>query len=164
MAPQMITIRQVAEKDLASLLELLEAKATFDGVRPTLRATVASLRMELFGTNPIAHAIVAVESDAVLGMATYFTTFSSFLMKPGLWLDDLYVRESFRGKGIGREMMKWLSRHASQRGAARIDWVVATLNEDGHGFYKSLGATIFESVRLARLGEDEIRVLATEDA
>jgi len=159
----MTTVRAVTEADLPSLLALLEAKAEFDGMRTTLRATLDNLRAELFATSPSAKAIVAVESGVVVGMATYYATFSSFIMKPGIWLDDLYVYESHRGKGIGRLLIKWLCELAERSGWGRIDWVVAATNEKGRDFYSRLGATIFESVRLARLEGRAIRALAHED-
>jgi GNAT superfamily N-acetyltransferase len=160
----MTTVRAVTETDLPSLLALLEAKAEFDGARATLRATLDNLRAELFATRPGAQAIVAVESGAIVAMATYYATFSSFIMKPGIWLDDLYVDERHRGKGIGRELVKWLCELAARSGCGRIDWLVAELNQSGRAFYTGLGATIFESLRLARLDEAAIRALASKDA
>lgn len=157
-------VRPIVDSDLPSLLRLLQAKAEFDGVRSSLCATIESLRRELFRPDPIAHAIVAVESGEAVGMATYFTVFSSFIMKPGLWMDDLYVDESHRGQGIGRALVKWLCRLAAERGCGRIDWVVAADNRNGRGFYASLGATIFETSFPARLDETAMRRLAGSDA
>jgi GNAT superfamily N-acetyltransferase len=156
----MTTVRAVTEADLPALLALLEAKAEFDGARGTLRATLDNLRAELFAAHPGAQAIVAVEAGVIVAMATYYATFSSFIMKPGLWLDDLYVHEQHRGQGIGRQLIKWLCELAAKNGWGRIDWIVAERNESGRGFYTGLGATIFESVRLARLDEAAIRALA----
>lgn len=97
-------------------------------------------------------------------MATYFTSFSSFLMKPGLWMDDLYVDERHRGRGIGGRLVKRLCELAIERGYGRIDWVVAADNYSGRRFYASLGATIFESSRPVRLDEEAMRMLASSNA
>lgn len=156
----MVTIRPVTRADLPTLLALLEAKADFDGARSTLRANLENLEAELFAPIPTAMAIVAVEGGAVLGMATYYATFSSFVMRPGLWLDDLYVYEHHRKKGVGESLLRWLCRLAWSNGCGRTDWVVAVSNVNGRDFYARMGATIDESVRLARLDERAIRALA----
>lgn len=159
----MSIVRPIVDSDLPSLLRLLQAKAEFDGARSSLCATIESLRRELFRPDPIAHAVVAVESGGAVGMATYFTVFSSFIMKPGLWMDDLYVDESHRGRGIGRALVKWLCELAVERGCGRIDWVVAADNHRGRRFYASLGATISGSSCPARLDEAALRMLAALD-
>ncbi len=97
-------------------------------------------------------------------MATYYRTFSSFIAKPCLWLDDLFVYESYRSKGVGRALLRQLCHLASEQGCGRIDWVVAANNDSGKTFYKELGASIFESVHLARLDEQGILALARSAA
>ncbi|NZA26831.1 GNAT family N-acetyltransferase [Luteimonas sp. SJ-92] len=99
-----VVVRAVTPEDVSSLLRLLRAKAQSDGVPQQLHATEDNLRTELFRSGATARAIVATIEEEVAGMATYFQTFSSFLMKPGLWLDDLYVDEARRKCGIGREL------------------------------------------------------------
>lgn len=158
-----VIVRTAAPGDVSSLLRLLRAKAQFDGVPHSLQATEENLRAELFRSGPAAHAIVATREDQVVGMATYFQTFSSFLMKPGLWLDDLYVDEPYRKCGVGRELLLWLCREAAASGCARIEWIVAALNTNGRGFYERMGAEVFETVRLARLDEAAIRAHAGTD-
>jgi len=159
-----VLIRHVEEHELQQLFGLLKAKAEFDGASHLLVATEETLRDALFSSNPMARALVAVENGALVGTATYYATFSSFIAKPCLWLDDLYVYEAHRSRGVGRALVKRLCEIAHMHGCGRIDWVVATLNSNGRGFYASLGASIFETVRLARLEENEIRALATAGA
>ncbi len=159
-----VLVRDVQEQELPQLLALLEASASFDGAAHSLVATVETLRQALFSNAPMARAIVAVVGDELVGTATYYATFSSFLAKPCLWLDDLFVYEALRSKGIGRALVKHVCKIAYAQGCGRVDWVVATQNANGRGFYTRLGASIFESVRLARLEENAIRALATEDA
>jgi GNAT superfamily N-acetyltransferase len=157
-----ISVQPVQEAQIAGLLRLLRSKAAFDGAEQSLRATEENLANELFAPNPRVLAIVATVNGEVAGMATYFQTFSSFLVKPGLWLDDLFVYEQFRNQGIGRELIRWLCREAAANGGARIDWIVASENASGKGFYKRMGATIFEGVRLARIEEASIREHAND--
>ena len=159
-----VLIRYVQESELPELLALLKAKAEFDGVASSMVATVETLRHALVSDNPAARALVAVEGDALLGTATYYATFSSFIAKPCLWLDDLYVYEQYRSRGVGRALVKHLCEIAHAQGCGRVDWVLATLNTNGRSFYTRLGASIYESVRLARLDEHAIRTLADEDA
>ena len=155
-------VRPVEPADLPNLLRLLRAKAAFDGVENTLQATEQNLAEELFAANATARAVIALEGNKVVGMATYFQTFSSFLMKPGMWLDDLYVEDAHRKHGVGRQLIGWLCKEAAARGCARIDWVVAADNSNGRGFYERMGATIFETVRLARIDQDAILARASE--
>ncbi len=157
-----IVVRLVTPEDLPDLLRLLEGKADFDGVRPTLKATLENLREELFAPRPATRAVIAVKGTEAVGMATFYDTFSSFLMKPGIWLDDLFVMAEHRKGGVGRALLAWLCREAVAHGCARIDWIVAAQNDNGRGFYEQMGATISEVVRLARLNEDAIRRLAAE--
>jgi GNAT superfamily N-acetyltransferase len=159
----MSIIRQATENDLPALLRLLEAKAEFDGCRSSLRATVQSLRRELFRPDPPFRAIVAVESDVPVGMATYFTTFSSFLMKPGLWMDDLYVDAEHRGEGIGSKLITWLCKLAIERGCGRLEWVVAAGNSRGRKFYADMGASVSGTSYPGRLDEEAMRMLVMTD-
>lgn len=155
-----IVVREVTPEDIPPLLRLLRAKAAFDGVPHLLQATEQNLRDELFSSRPAAHALVAAVDGVVVGMATYFHTYSSFLMKRSLWLDDLYVDEPHRNAGIGRALITHLCRIATAHGCARIDWIVAADNAAGRRFYGRMGAEILETVRLARIHEADLRAHA----
>lgn len=156
-------IRKVKESELNELLSLLKAKAEFDGCPESLRATEENLREALFSERPMAHALVAVEGGALVGMATYFSIFSTFIVKPGLWLDDLYVYENYRGRGIGKALIERLCKIADKTACGRVDWLVSKHNERGQKFYESIGATISEKARLVRLNEEGIKQLAAEN-
>lgn len=165
MQPQIkpiMEIRSAKETDLEDLLRLLKAKAEFDGCLELLRATSDSLREAMFSEKPAAHALVAVEDRVIVGMATYFTIFSTFIVKPGLWLDDLYVYEQYRGRGIGKALMEHLCRIAEDKACGRVDWLVSSHNDRGQKFYESIGATISEKARLVRLTDAGIRNLAAK--
>ena len=153
-------IRSVREEELASLLELIRAKAEFDGCPETLRATVESLREAFFSPKPQAHVLVAEVNGKLVGMATYYAIFSSFIAKPGLWLDDLFIYPEARNCGIGEALVRHLSSIAKSAGCGRIDWHVSNFNERGKKFYVRIGATISDSTRLARLDEERIHALA----
>lgn len=159
-----VLIRLVQASELPELLALLRAKAEFDGNVQAFVATVDSLHAALFSPSPMARALVAIDGGVIVGMATFYATFSSFIAKPGIWLDDLYVYEAHRSKGIGRSLIKYLSTLAHEQGCGRIDWIVATNNNQGQKFYSRLGASIFDSVQLARLDEAAIHALVHEDA
>ncbi|WP_164931943.1 GNAT family N-acetyltransferase [Janthinobacterium sp. 17J80-10] len=156
-------IRKLKETELSELLALLEAKAEFDGCPESLRATEENLRDALFSDRPMAHALVAVINGTLVGMATYFSIFSTFIVKPGLWLDDLYVYEAYRGQGIGKALMEHLCKIADENACGRVDWLVSMHNESGQKFYESIGATISDKARLVRLSELEIKQLAAAD-
>ncbi|MEP6897547.1 MAG: GNAT family N-acetyltransferase, partial [Rhodanobacter sp.] len=134
----MMNIHEVQESELGSLFDLIKAKAEFDGCSESLKASVESLREALFSSKPLAHALVAEVEGKIVGMATYYSIFSSFIAMPGLWLDDLFVYEQSRNLGIGEALMKHLCAIAQSGGCGRIDWHVSKFNEGGKKFYRRL--------------------------
>ena len=157
-------IRSVVQSELEQLLALIRAKAEFDGCPETLRASKESLREAIFAPHPRAYALVAEVDGQIVGMATYFSTFSSFIAKPGLWLDDLFVYNEFRGFGVGEALVKRLCVIAEEGGCGRVDWLVSAFNERGQNFYRRIGASISEKARLVRLDESQIGALAASQA
>ena len=153
-------IRHVEQAEIPQLFALLQAKAAFDGCPESLRATAGTLHDAIFAERPLAQALVAEIDGRLVGMATYYSIFSSFIAKPGLWLDDLYVYQEYRSQNIGRRLMERLCRIARDNGCGRVDWHVSSFNERGIKFYRSIGATVCEKARLVRLGESAIRELA----
>lgn len=153
-------IRHLREPELPELFKLIRAKSEFDGCPESLVATVESLRSALFSDKPLAHALVAEMDGRLAGMATYYAIFSSFIARPGLWLDDLFIYPEFRNSGIGEALMKELSTIAKDAGCGRIDWHVSDLNERGKKFYRRIGASISEQTRHVRLTEEHILLLA----
>jgi GNAT superfamily N-acetyltransferase len=159
-----LEIRAARESDTPELFTLVRAKAEFDGCLELLRADESSLAAALFAPPPKAKALVAAVDSAVVGLITYYDIYSSFIAKPGIWLDDLYVHESHRGQGIGRALLTKLCQIAQETGCGRIDWIVARDNVNGRAFYRSLGAQVFEQVRHARLDAAAIDLLAAKSA
>ena len=157
-----MNIRHVEPTELSQLLALLRPKAEFDGCLESIHATVASLRSTLFADKPLAYALVAEAGGQLIGMATYYAIFASFIAKPGLWLDDLFVDPGLGGHGTGRQLMQRLCLIARASGCARVDRHVSRANERGIRFYRGIGAIISEKAQHVRLGEAEIHALADE--
>lgn len=155
-----LRIRDAVQADVPCLYALLRDKAAFDGYPGSLLATEDSLRSALFGTRPATRALVAAVGGRPVGFATYHAIFSTFLMQPGLWLDDLYIDAAQRGKGIGRAMMAQLAAIGKEEGCARVDWTVDVENEGGQRFYADIGADIKQGLRLCRLDRAAIDALA----
>jgi GNAT superfamily N-acetyltransferase len=155
-------IRQGTEADLPPIMELIRLKAEFDGCPDTLEATPDKLREAWFSDPPQAHILIAELDGRVVGIATYFQTFSTFLARPGIWLDDLFVREESRSRGVGKALMAGLARVAQEQGCGRIEWTVALSNERGIAFYECHGATVRDLSRCVRLNREGIERLGVE--
>ena len=153
-------IREVEERDVGDILSLIRAKADFDGCLDALESKESEIREAFLSSEPKASAIVAEVEGKVIGIATYYNIYSTFIAKPGIWLDDLFVYNDYRKLGAGKRLLKRLCDIAIETGCGRIDWIVARDNENGRRFYESIGAKIFEEVRHARLDEVSISKLA----
>jgi GNAT superfamily N-acetyltransferase len=125
-------------------------------------ATEVDLKAALFGERPYAEVIFACLDGAPVGFALYFHNFSTFLGKPGIYLEDLFVRPEARGLGIGRRLLGWLARTTLERGCARLDWAVLDWNEPSIGFYRSLGAVAQGDWTTYRLAGAALERLAGE--
>ena len=153
-------VRHATETDLPAILELLVLKSEFDGCPEALVATEEQLRQAFFSSSPQAYVLLAVVDGQPMGLATYFSTFSTYVGRPGLWLDDLYVREECRSRGVGKALMVELARMAQRLGCGRIDWTVALRNERGIAFYERQGAVVHHPTRVVRLDAEGIERLA----
>ena len=153
-------IRDLKPSDLPEFLLLLQGKAKFDGAESVNRATSDTLAQAFFGAQPSIHALVMEHDGELVAMATFYTVFSLYLVKPSIWLNDIFVRPDWRNNRIGEKLLARLANIAVDRGCERIDWIVATTNNNGQRFYKRLGAEIFETVRLARFNQAAIREIA----
>jgi GNAT superfamily N-acetyltransferase len=156
-----VDVREIKRSDIGNILALIRAKAEFDGCLESLQSKEEQIEDAFFSDNPKAKAIVASIDNEVVGIATFYGIYSTFIAKPGIWLDDLYVYEQYRKDGIGKALLSKLCSIAKETGCGRIDWIVARDNKNGRGFYDSIGATIFEEVRHSRLDESTINKLAS---
>jgi GNAT superfamily N-acetyltransferase len=155
-----IAIRDATADDLPLIFRFMQKMAAFEGRLEALQATPERLLEALFGAVPQAAVLLAEVDGVPAGFASYFRTYSTFLGRPGIWLDDLYVDEDVRGRGIGTALLRQLARLASQWGCGRIEWTAGTHNQRGLEFYRRQGAAIRENVRLCRLDREAISRLA----
>ncbi|MGA2528886.1 MAG: GNAT family N-acetyltransferase [Acidimicrobiales bacterium] len=133
-------IRPAAPADVPVLVELIVELAEFEKARDRVEIDTAALERALFGQEPSAFARVAVDADLVVGMALYYRSFSTWTGRPGIYLEDLYVRPSHRGTGFGKALLGALARLALEEGCARLEWSVLDWNEPAIAFYRSIGA------------------------
>ena len=135
-----VTIRPAAAHELPLVLEFIRELAVYERLEHEVQVTTADLAVALFGPRPFAEVVFACLEGEPVGFALFFQNFSTFLGKPGIYLEDLFVRPQARGHGIGRRLLAWLARTTLERGCARLDWAVLDWNLPSIGFYRSLGA------------------------
>ncbi len=160
MTGRSVAIRKAAEGDVDVVFRFIQAMAEFEGRREALQATRERIREALFGTPAQAFVLLAERDGIAVGFASCFRTYSTFLGRPGLWLDDLYVDAPARGSGIGTALLRHLARLASADGCGRIEWSAGADNPRGLEFYRRNGATVRDHVRLCRLDQAAIARLA----
>jgi GNAT superfamily N-acetyltransferase len=133
-------IDPATEADIPQVLTFIRELAEFEKRLHEVVATEALLRQHLFGARPVAEAVIARLDGRPVGFALYFHTFSTFLGKPGLYVEDVYVNPPFRSHGIGKSLFAHLARLAKSRDCGRMEWSVLVWNERAIKFYKNLGA------------------------
>ena len=145
------------------ILTLIRELAEFERLLHEVVADETLLRAHLFGERPAAEVLLGFEADGEpMGFALFFQNFSTFLARPGIYLEDLYVRPDKRGRGLGRALLTRLARLAVERGCGRLDWSVLDWNENAIGFYKKLGARIMEDWRTCRVTGEALAVLGVQ--
>jgi GNAT superfamily N-acetyltransferase len=154
------TIRPALPADCAEILRLIGELAVYEKLEHMAVGTEEALRAQLFGPRPAAETLVAERGGRAVGFALYFTTFSTFLCKPGLYLEDLFVEPAHRGAGIGKALLRRLAALARERDCGRLEWRVLDWNEPSIRFYESLGATVMKEWLLVRMTEGEFSRLA----
>ena len=144
------TIRQATIDDVPSIFGSIEALAAYEKLSHQVTGTVEQLQEHLFGKKTYAEAIV-VECDKIVGFALFFPNYSTFLTKPGIYLEDLFVLPKYRRRGMGRAMLSYLKELAIARGAGRLEWSVLDWNESAIAFYQSMGAEVLPDWRICRV-------------
>jgi GNAT superfamily N-acetyltransferase len=159
-----IQIRRATPLDVPIILTFIRELAEYEKLADHVVATDDDMYVALFGERPVIEALIATNGDEPVGYALFFPTFSTFLGKPGMYLEDVYVRPAARGLGIGRKLLEHLARITVQRGWGRLEWSVLDWNEPSIAFYKKLGATPMDEWTVFRLAGEDLKTLASADS
>jgi len=153
-------IRQATVDDVATIFEFIRDLAEYEKLSHEVVATETQLRATLFGARPAAEVMIASDATGPVGFALFFTNYSTFLAKPGLYLEDLFVRPAARGAGHGKALMIALAQLCMERDYGRFEWAVLNWNEPALKFYRSLGALPQTQWTVQRLTGDALKALA----
>jgi GNAT superfamily N-acetyltransferase len=146
-----ITIRPAGEHEVPLILRFIRDLAAYEHLEHEVAATEPQLRAALFGQRRYAEVVFACLDGEPVGFALFFHNFSTFAGKPGLYLEDLFVRPEARGRGVGRRLLEWLAAEVIQRECGRLEWAVLDWNEPSIQFYKSLGAVHMKQWQIFRV-------------
>ncbi len=155
-----ITIRAAAAEDVPHILGFIKELAEYEHLSHMVKATEADLREAMFGDRPYAEAVVAEWRGEPAGFGLFFHNYSTFLGRPGVYIEDVYVPPAFRGRGLGKAMLARIAAIAVERGCSRVEWSVLKWNEPSIRFYESLGAVALDDWQMYRLTGDAISTLA----
>ncbi len=157
---QAITISPATEADVPVILCFIRGLAEYEKLSHTMTATEADLRQTLFGENRYAEVLIARLGQDPAGFSLFFHNYSTFLAKPGIYLEDLFVLPQMRGRGVGKALLRKLAQIARERHCGRLEWSVLDWNEPAIGFYRRIGAEALPDWRICRLTVDGIDRLA----
>ena len=152
------------KSDVPIILQLIRSLAEYEKMADEAVATEADLERALFGSRPAAEVIIAYAGDEPAGFALYFQSFSTFLGRPGLYLEDIFVKPEWRKQGLGRMLLSRLARIAVERGYGRMEWSVLNWNEMALRVYRAAGAKPMSDWTVYRLSGSALRDLAARDA
>ncbi len=157
-----VTIHFAIEKEVPLILSLIRGIADYEKLSHEVVATEEVLRNSLFGKNKFAEVLIAEYKNETAGFALFFHNFSTFLGKPGIYLEDLFVKPELRGKGIGKILLTYLGKIAIERDCGRVEWSVLDWNEPAIKFYKNLGAQPMDEWTVFRVSGEAIEKLADQ--
>jgi GNAT superfamily N-acetyltransferase len=155
-----ITIRPATPDEVPLVLEFIRELARYERLEHEVSASEKDLGEALFGERRYAEVVFACSGGTPVGFALFFHNFSTFRGRPGIYLEDLFVRPEARGRGIGKQLLAFLARTAVERRCARLEWAVLDWNEPSIGFYRSLGAVPMDEWTVFRLAGDALALLA----
>lgn len=159
-----LVIRQANEKDASLILNLIRQLAKYEKLLHEVEATENDIRDNIFGPKPYAEVLIAEYDGRPAGMALYFYNFSTFVGKPGIYLEDLFVLPEFRGKGIGKKLLLSLIKYANDKNCGRVEWCVLDWNKPAIDFYKSLGAISMDEWNVFRVSRDKFSKILENNA
>ena len=155
-----MNIRQATEADIPLIFKFIRDLAIYEKLEHKVVATEQGLRQTLFGNPRFAEVVFACVDGVEAGFALFFHNYSTFLGAPGIYLEDLFVKPEFRGRGLGKALLAHLAKLAKERGCGRVEWAVLDWNTPSINFYKSLGAVSLDDWRIFRLTGDPMEKLA----
>lgn len=159
-----LEIRRATVADVPTIVSLIRELAEFERLAHEVVVTEELLIEQLFGQRPGAEVVIAGVGQEVVGFALFFQNFSTFLGRPGLYLEDLYVRPKFRGLGHGEQLLRYLARICIERGYGRFEWSVLDWNQRAIDFYKGMGARPMEEWTVFRVTGEALARLASPGA
>ncbi|MBN1994994.1 MAG: GNAT family N-acetyltransferase [Anaerolineae bacterium] len=157
-----LTLRFATELDVPLVLDFIKKLAEYEKRLAEVVADETILHASLFGQRQVAEVMIADYNDEPVGFALFFHNFSTFLGRPGIYVEDIYIDPPMRGKGIGRAMLAYLARLAQERQCGRLDWSVLDWNEPAINFYKKLGAVPQQEWTIYRVTGEALHRLAQE--
>jgi GNAT superfamily N-acetyltransferase len=155
-------IEPATEKHVPVILALIKGLAEYEQLSDAVVATETGLRETLFGKRPGAEVVIGFAGEEPAGFAVFFHNYSTFLARPGIYLEDLFVLPQWRGRGLGRKLLAYVAAAAVERGCGRLEWAVLDWNEPAIRFYRKLGAEAMEEWTLYRLTGHALKELAVE--
>lgn len=161
--PKPLRIEPAQPADAALIVALVRELAEYERLLKDVRITPDDVHRDLFGPRASAEAVIARVGDDPIGFALWFYNYSTFEGRPGLYLEDLFVRPDFRGHGYGEALLRHLARVAVERGCARFEWSVLDWNEPAIAFYRKLGAVPLDDWTVQRVSGDALRALGGSD-
>lgn len=159
-----LTLRAAESRDAELILALVRELAEYEKLSGEVVADAERIRTALFGPRPAAEVVIAEYEGAPAGFALFFTNFSTFLGRSGIYLEDLFVRPAHRRHGIGRALLAHLAQLATARGCGRLEWAVLDWNEPAIQFYRELGARPMDEWTVFRVTDDALAALAAQSA
>ena len=154
------SLRMAETEDIPLILDFIRKLADYEQLSHEVVATEEDLEKHLFGQEKVAEVILGYEGEVPVGFALFFHNFSTFLGKPGIYLEDLFVLEEYRGKSYGKTLLTYLAKLAMERDCGRLEWAVLDWNEPSIEFYKSLGATLLNEWIVNRVSGESLVKLA----
>ena len=156
-------LRSASPADVPAIFSLIQALAEYENLSDAVTGSPDQLADHLFGSRPYIEAIVADRNGQVVGFALFLHNYSTFLTKPGIYLEDLFVLPDYRGQNIGKALLTRLAKIAVDRGCGRLEWSVLDWNEPAIGFYKRMGATVLPDWRTCRVTGEALSSMAQND-
>ncbi len=151
-----VNIRPATPDDVSAIFSLIQALSEYEKLAHEMVGTEKDLHSGLFGSPSYAESVVAEVDGAIAGFALYFYNFSTFLMKPGIYLEDLFVLPDYRRQGIATDLLKYLAGHALNKGCGRLEWSVLDWNESAITFYQRIGAVLMDEWTGCRVSGDAL--------